>query len=126
MATRKGPLARKKVQLTVEEGTNKSPSARERPKLNMKTEDKYGNSLDYIKPSRPTRVGRKGVAYGGTAGVAANEVGDLTSQAMVVGEDGEYTAAAFDGVDLYLAQAFMDGHDEAGQFLNGFICSGDD
>ena len=117
MPTIKGPLARKKVELTVEDGTVKNPLARERPRINKVTEDQHGNSLEYIKPLRATKIGRSGAAYGATAGLAADDLGDLLSQAHTLGEDGELSDAQFSGIDMALAQFFMEGHDEA---LDGF------
>jgi hypothetical protein len=126
MAIRKSPFSRKKVELQVEEGKEKNPFAKERPKLEMKLEDKHGNSLDYIKPTRATKVGRPGVAYGATAGLAADDIGDLTSQAQVLGEDGEYTDAQITGVDLALAQFYMEGHDEAEPYLTEYYYPDED
>ena len=117
MSIRRGPLARKKVELTVEDGTNKNPLARERPRINKVTEDQRGNSLEYIKPLRATKSGRSGAAYGATAGLAADDLGDLLSQAQVQGEDGEIVGAQFSGIDMALAQFYMEGHEEA---LDGF------
>ena len=117
MSIRKGPLARKKVQLTVEDGTDKNPLARERPRINKATEDQHGNSFDYIKPIRATKIGPSGAAYGATAGLAADDLGDLLSQAHTLGEDGEFSDAQFSGIDMALAQFYMEGHEEA---LDGF------
>ena len=117
MSIRRGPLARKKVQLTVEDGTEKNPLARERPRINKVTEDQHGNSFEYIKPIRATKIGRSDAAYGATAGLAADDVGNLLSQAQVQGEDGEIVGAQFSGIDMALAQFYMEGYEEA---LDGF------
>ena len=125
MSIRKGPLARKKVQLTVEDGTEKNPLARERPRVNKVTEDQHGNSFEYIKPIRVTKIGRSGAAYGATAGLAADDLGDLLSQAQVQGEDGELVGAQFSGIDMALAQFYIEGHDEALDAFEDYFLSDD-
>ena len=125
MSIRKGPLARKKVELTVEDGTVKNPLARERPKVDMVTEDQHGNSFEYIKPLRATKIGRSGAAYGATAGLAADDLGDILSQAQMLGEDGELSDAQFSGIDMALAQFYMEGHEEALDAFEEYFLSDD-
>ena len=125
MSIRKGPLARKKVELTVEDGTDKNPLARERPRINKVTEDQHGNSLEYIKPLRATKIGRSGAAYGATAGLAADDLGDILSQAQTLGEDGELVGAQFSGIDMALAQFYMEGHEEALDAFEEYFLSDD-